>query len=66
MFTFTGGVASVWLLLTCSDEKSGGTPPPPPGPGEFGAACAFLCSQHAAYITAQNILVDGGLYPGTF
>ena len=32
---------------------------------EFGAACAFLCSRHAAYITAQNILMDGGLYPGT-
>jgi 3-oxoacyl-[acyl-carrier protein] reductase len=33
---------------------------------EFGATCAFLCSQQAAYITAQNLLVDGGLYPGTF
>ena len=30
-------------------------------PEEFGAACAFLCSAQAAYITAQNILVDGGL-----
>jgi 3-oxoacyl-[acyl-carrier protein] reductase len=30
-------------------------------PAEFGATCAFLCSAHAAYITAQNILVDGGL-----
>jgi 3-oxoacyl-[acyl-carrier protein] reductase len=30
-------------------------------PEEFGAMCAFLCSKHAAYITAQNILVDGGL-----
>lgn len=30
-------------------------------PEEFGAACAFLCSTWAAYITAQNILVDGGL-----
>ena len=37
----------------------------PGEPGEFGATCAFLCSQQAAYITAQNILVDGGLYPGT-
>ncbi len=35
-------------------------------PEEFGAACAFLCSAHAGYITAQNILVDGGAYPGTF
>jgi 3-oxoacyl-[acyl-carrier protein] reductase len=33
---------------------------------EFGAVCAFLCSPHAAYITGQNILMDGGAYPGTF
>ena len=33
---------------------------------EFGAICAFLCSQHASYITGQNILADGGAYPGTF
>ena len=33
---------------------------------EFGAICAFLCSQHAGYITGQNILADGGTYPGTF
>ncbi len=33
---------------------------------EFGAACAFLCSVHAGYITGQNILMDGGAYPGTF
>jgi len=32
---------------------------------EFGAICAFLCSQHAGYITGQNILADGGSYPGT-
>jgi len=38
----------------------------PGEPSEFGATCAFLCSQQAAYITAQNILMDGGLYPGTF
>jgi 3-oxoacyl-[acyl-carrier protein] reductase len=35
-------------------------------PQEFGAICAFLCSQQAAYMTGQNILPDGGLYPGTF
>jgi 3-oxoacyl-[acyl-carrier protein] reductase len=35
-------------------------------PAEFGAACAFLCSSHAGYITGQNILLDGGAYPGTF
>lgn len=33
---------------------------------EFGAACAFLCSIHAGYMTGQNILLDGGAYPGTF
>lgn len=33
---------------------------------EFGAFCAFLCSQHAGYLTGQNILLDGGSYPGTF
>lgn len=38
----------------------------PGDPAEFGAVCAFLCSRQAAYITAQNILMDGGLYPGTF
>lgn len=35
-------------------------------PGEFGAVCAFLCSIHAGYIAGQNILVDGGNFPGTF
>ena len=33
---------------------------------EFGAACAFLCSDKAGYITGQNFLIDGGAYPGTF
>ena len=33
---------------------------------EFGATCAFLCSVQAGYITGQNILMDGGAYPGTF
>ena len=33
---------------------------------EFGAVCAFLCSPLAGYITGQNILMDGGTYPGTF
>ncbi|HET6827512.1 MAG TPA: SDR family oxidoreductase [Ramlibacter sp.] len=37
-----------------------GTPP------EFGAACAWLCSVHAGYVTGQNILIDGGAFPGTF
>ncbi len=33
---------------------------------EFGATCAFLCSSHAGYITGQNILLDGGVFPGAF
>jgi 3-oxoacyl-[acyl-carrier protein] reductase len=33
---------------------------------EFGDACAFLCSAQAGYITGQNLLLDGGAYPGTF
>ena len=32
---------------------------------EFGAACAFLCSTHAGFITGQNLLIDGGYYHGT-
>ncbi|MEO6061580.1 MAG: SDR family oxidoreductase [Thermoflexales bacterium] len=35
-------------------------------PEEFGAMCAFLCSAHAGYIVGQNILMDGGQYPGTY
>ena len=33
---------------------------------ELAALCAFLCSQQAAYVTGQNILIDGGAYPGIF
>jgi 3-oxoacyl-[acyl-carrier protein] reductase len=33
---------------------------------EFGDACAYLCSAQAGYITGQNLLMDGGGYPGTF
>ena len=35
-------------------------------PWEFGQACAYLCSAQAAYVTGQNFLIDGGVYPGTF
>jgi 3-oxoacyl-[acyl-carrier protein] reductase len=33
-------------------------------PDEFGAACAFLCSVQAGYMTGQNLLIDGGAFPG--
>jgi 3-oxoacyl-[acyl-carrier protein] reductase len=35
-------------------------------PEEFGEVCAFLCSAQAGYITGQNILLDGGAFPGAF
>ncbi|NVK44398.1 MAG: SDR family oxidoreductase [Oceanospirillaceae bacterium] len=35
-------------------------------PAEFGALCAFLCGAQAGFITGQNLLLDGGAYPGTF
>jgi len=35
-------------------------------PAEFGAICAFLCSVQAGYLTGQNVLADGGAYPGTY
>lgn len=35
-------------------------------PQEFGAICAFLCSVQAGYINGQNVLADGGAYPGTY
>ncbi|MEJ6548134.1 SDR family oxidoreductase [Corynebacterium sp. USCH3] len=54
-------------------QTGNGTAPSPQGipagrfgdPSEFGATCAFLCSAQAGYITGQNVLVDGGAYPGT-
>jgi 3-oxoacyl-[acyl-carrier protein] reductase len=35
-------------------------------PAELGAYFAFLCSDHAGFVTAQNLLIDGGSYPGTY
>ncbi len=35
-------------------------------PVEFGAACAFLCSAQAGYITGQNLLIDGGSFASAF
>lgn len=34
-------------------------------PGELGVACAFLCGAQAGFITGQNIVIDGGAFPGT-
>jgi 3-oxoacyl-[acyl-carrier protein] reductase len=48
-------------------ERTAGVPAKRFGhPDEFGAACAFLCSVHAGYITGQNLLLDGGAFPGAF
>jgi 3-oxoacyl-[acyl-carrier protein] reductase len=33
-------------------------------PEEFGAACAFLSSVQASYISGQNLQIDGGSYEG--
>ena len=33
---------------------------------ELGALCAYVCSAQAGYLTAQNILLDGGGYPGVY
>ena len=33
---------------------------------EFGALCAFVCSAQAGFLTGQNLLIDGGAYPGTY
>ena len=35
-------------------------------PEEFGEACAFLCGASAGYITGQNLVIDGGRFPGAF
>ncbi len=49
------------------DQRAAGIPARRFGSAaEFGAICAMLCSAHAGYLTGQNILLDGGAYPGTF
>jgi 3-oxoacyl-[acyl-carrier protein] reductase len=48
-------------------QRAGGVPAKRFGNAEeFGAYCAFICSVHAGYLTGQNLLLDGGAYPGTF
>ena len=52
---------------TVLDKRRAGVPAARFGTAaEFGAVCAFLCSAQAGYLTGQNILLDGGAYPGTF
>jgi len=47
-------------------ERAAGNPAGRFGdPVEFGEACAFLCGVHAGFITGQNLLLDGGAFPGT-
>ena len=53
-------------LEEVADERRAANPAGRFGyPEEFGEACAFLCGQHAGYITGQNLLLDGGGFPGT-
>jgi 3-oxoacyl-[acyl-carrier protein] reductase len=35
-------------------------------PEEFGELCAYVCSAQAGYLVGQNLLLDGGAYPGTY
>lgn len=55
---------------TVEEEAAARRAASPPGrfgdPAEFGAMCAFLCSAHAGFVTGQNIVMDGGAYPGVF
>ncbi len=66
--TFRGAVEKTGQTLDAvMDARRKGIPAQRFGtPDEFGAICAFLCSVHASYVTGQNVLADGGAYPGTF
>src|SRR5690606_25172260 len=67
--TTLGGLAQKAgkTLEAIADGRRQGVPAKRFGePAEFGAICAFLCSVQAGYITGQNLLADGGSYPGTF
>ena len=49
------------------EQRMGATPAGRFGTAEeFGKVCAFLCSEHVGFMTANSVLMDGGLYPGTF
>ena len=66
--TLVGSVKATGKTLeTVTEARIKGIPAGRFGhPDEFGAACAYLCSAHAAYVTGQNFLIDGGAYPGTY
>jgi 3-oxoacyl-[acyl-carrier protein] reductase len=65
---FRAGAAKSGLSTEqLADQRRAGIPAQRFGiAAEFGAMCAFLCSRHAGYVTGQNLLIDGGAYPGTF
>jgi len=49
-----------------AEQRASGNPAGRFGdPAEFGELCAFVCSAQAGYITGQNLLIDGGAFPGT-
>ena len=53
-------------LEEISEERKNANPAGRFGePEEFGDACAYLCSRQAGFITGQNLLLDGGAFPGT-
>ena len=58
--------AAVSTRRRAAAERAAGNPAGRFGePEEFGELCAYLCSVQASYITGQNILIDGGAFPGT-
>lgn len=53
-------------LEDVAEERRKGNPAQRFGdPAEFGQACAYLCSAQAGFVTGQNLLLDGGAFPGT-
>ena len=64
-----GGYLGLYAAVVLAELEERGTNNPAGRYGqaqEIGALCAFVCSAHAGYITGQNLLIDGGAYPGTY
>jgi 3-oxoacyl-[acyl-carrier protein] reductase len=62
----TGAKSSGKTVDQVAEERRAANPAGRFGdPAEFGDACAYLCSAQAGFITGQNILLDGGAFPGT-